>query len=117
MLEHKTRTRGRAHWHSLLAFLLTASVAGAMGALVGSTQAGASTVPTISVGSRPSGVAVDPATGTVYVANSSGNTVSVIDASTNTVTATISVGQGPSGVAVDPATGTVYVTNSTSTTV
>ena len=35
----------------------------------------------------------------------------MIDAATNTVTATIPVGADPFGVAVDPAAGTVYVTN------
>ena len=37
--------------------------------------------------------------------------VSVIDASTRTVTATVPVGKGPTGVAVDPGTHTVYVAN------
>ena len=66
---------------------------------------------TIPVGSEPYGVAVDPATHTVYVTNAGDGTVSVIDAATNTVTATIPVGAYPDGVAVDPAAGTVYVTN------
>ena len=57
-------------------------------------------------------MAVDPAAGTVYVTNAADDgTVSVIDAATNTVTATIPVGSGPYAVAVDPAAGTVYVTN------
>jgi YVTN family beta-propeller protein len=67
---------------------------------------------TIGVGTYPDGVAVDPATGTVYVANGGDGTVSVIDAATSTVTATIGVGSGPDGVAVDPATHTAYVANS-----
>ena len=46
----------------------------------------------------------------VYVANETGNTVSVIDAATNTVTATIAVGAEPNGVAVSPS-GSVYVAN------
>jgi YVTN family beta-propeller protein len=37
-------------------------------------------------------VAADPAAGTVYVANSDADTVSVIDVATNTVTHTIPVG-------------------------
>ena len=61
---------------------------------------------TIGVGAGPSAVAVDPATDTGYVTNSSFGTVSVIDGSTNTVTATIPVGGNPHGVAVDPATDT-----------
>ena len=40
---------------------------------------------------------VDPAAGTVYVANSGSGTVSVIDAATSAVTATIPVGSGPDG--------------------
>jgi YVTN family beta-propeller protein len=56
-------------------------------------------------------VAVDPGSHTVYVANLGDNTVSVIDGSTRTVTATAPVGQNPWGVAVDPTTHTAYVTN------
>jgi YVTN family beta-propeller protein len=50
------------------------------------------------VGAYPFGVAVDPAAGTVYVANAdfgSHSTVSVIDAATGNVTRTIPVGYGP----------------------
>ena len=76
-------------------------------------------VRTINVGAAPAGVAVDHATGTVYVANSSGSTVSVINGATcNATTAagcrqtapTVKVGRGPAGVAVDQATDTVFVT-------
>ena len=59
----------------------------------------------------PWGVAVDPGTHTVYVTNLDDDTVSVIDASTRTVTATVPVGKDPNGVAVDPGTHTVYVAN------
>jgi YVTN family beta-propeller protein len=72
---------------------------------------------TIGVGSSPEGVGVDPAAGTVYVANYDAGTMSVINAATNTVTATIPFGVDgfPFGVAVDPAAGTVYVTDSVDT--
>jgi YVTN family beta-propeller protein len=43
--------------------------------------------------------------------------VSVIDAATNTVTATISVGIAPTGVAVTPDGSKAYVANTNSTTV
>jgi YVTN family beta-propeller protein len=56
-------------------------------------------------------VAVDPGSHTVYVANLNDGTVSVIDASTRTVTATVPVGSTPNEVAVDPGTHTVYVNN------
>ena len=45
---------------------------------------------------------VDPAAGTVYVANSGSGTVSVIDEATSAVTATIPVGSGPDGVGGGP---------------
>jgi YVTN family beta-propeller protein len=67
---------------------------------------------TIPVGSGPAGVAVDPDTGTVYVANHLDGTVSVISEATDAVTNTISVGGDLGGVAVDHGTGTVYVTAS-----
>ena len=54
---------------------------------------------TIPVGSYPLGVAANPHTGTVYVANVGSDTVSVISGPTDTVTATIPVGGGPRGVA------------------
>ena len=55
--------------------------------------------------------AVDSGSHTVYVTNYQDDTVSVIDGSTRTVTATVPVGKGPEGVAVDPGTRTVYVAN------
>lgn len=64
---------------------------------------------TIVIGDQPYAVAVDPATRTVCVTNSSADSVSVIDAASNTVTATIAVGGFATGVAVDPATRTIYV--------
>jgi YVTN family beta-propeller protein len=49
-------------------------------------------------------------------ANPNSNSVSVIDAATNTVTATIAVGSSPIGVAVSPAGNKVYVANGGSNT-
>ena len=48
---------------------------------------------TVSVSKNPFGVAVDTGTRTAYVTNSGDNTVSVIDSSTHTVTATVPVGK------------------------
>src|SRR5262249_20227044 len=52
-----------------------------------------------------------------YFTNSGDNTVSVIDTTSNTVTATITVGNSPFGVAVTPDGSTVYVANSMDNTV
>jgi len=80
--------------------------------------------PTVSVGAFPQGIAVDPNTHTVYVADfGSGPTgsVSVFDARTCNATTTSSCetvqslpvpGGNALGVAVDAATNTVYVTTS-----
>jgi YVTN family beta-propeller protein len=65
---------------------------------------------TVAVGAVPGAMAVDPVTNTVYVANRSGHSISVIDGATNTVTATIPLATTgfPNAVAVDTATDTVY---------
>jgi len=68
------------------------------------------------VGSVPFGVAVTPDGSRVYVANLMGNTVSVINAATNAVTA-VPVGLNPTAAAVTPDGARVYVTNQTDNTV
>ena len=70
-------------------------------------------VDTIPVGSKPWGVAVNPNTNMIYVANSdcclTSPTISVIDGATNNVINTIPVFGRPSGVAVNPSTNMIYV--------
>jgi len=101
---------------------------------------------TVSAGSYPVGVAVNPSGTKVYVANyyledyentlsqsidaksaflkgttehveTDGGTVSVIDTATNTLIATVPVGSYPFGVAVNPTETKVYVANRGSSTV
>jgi YVTN family beta-propeller protein len=78
------------------------------------------TAPTVAVGGNPVGVAVDPATHTVYVANGTDNTVSVINAANcnaanisgcSQTPPTVAVGGGPLSLALDKRTRTLYVTN------
>ena len=75
---------------------------------------------TATVGSKPTGslctvlsadLALTPNGAYAYVTNSGGTTVSVIDTSTNAVTATVTVGSEPVGVAVTPNGAYAYVTN------
>ena len=68
-------------------------------------------IATIGVGHRPNGIAVNPATNRIYVANTGGNDVSVIDGATNLVIATVPAGSQPFDVAVNAVTNRVYVTN------
>jgi YVTN family beta-propeller protein len=63
----------------------------------------------ISVGNKPSGIAVNPAGTRVYVTNRGDGTVSVIDTSSNTVIRTITVGSQPVPVAASATT--LYVGN------
>lgn len=73
--------------------------------------------PTVTVGNLPSSIAVDQATGTVYVTNTGDNTVTVLNGATcNAVNfsgcrqqATVPVGLGPLGIFADDTNHTVYV--------
>jgi YVTN family beta-propeller protein len=71
-----------------------------------------SVIATISVGSRPFGIAFDSSNGNVYVGNYNDNNVSVISGQTNTVIGSpIPVGATPFSIAFDSANGNLYVTN------
>ena len=83
----------------------------------GTPAASACASVTVTVGNGPEGVAGDPETGMVYVADPFSNQVSVIYSFSNAVIATIPVGSQPWGIAVDSADNIIYVTNSGSNTV
>src|SRR4051794_23638641 len=88
-----TVTRGRLG--------LTLTVAVVTAATPGVAVAAPGVTTTIPVGNAPEGVAVNPKTDTVYVANEYDDTVSVISGRTNTVTATIPVGRQTHWIAVN----------------
>ena len=71
----------------------------------------------IQVDSYPVGIAVNPITNKIYVANEFSNTVSIIDESTDKIQATIKVGSFPYGIDVNPLNNRVYVANRGSNTV
>ncbi len=64
---------------------------------------------TVSVGSNPVALVVNPVTGLVYVACRGSNNVAVINGST--VTATVNTGTAPQSVAVNVTTNQIYVAN------
>ncbi|WP_188555355.1 Ig-like domain repeat protein [Edaphobacter dinghuensis] len=66
---------------------------------------------TIAVGNDPTALAVDPASGRLYVANTADATVTVIDGSSSSVLFTIKVGRSPVAIAVNSVTGKAYVAN------
>jgi YVTN family beta-propeller protein len=70
---------------------------------------------TITAGSVPSAMAINPVTNTIYVANA-GGTVTVIDGATNS-TITVPAGSGPDSIAVNPITNKIYVANNIAGTV
>ena len=81
---------------------------------------------TVTVGSIPIGVVVDPVTQSVFVVNEEDSTVSVIDGAKCNAVRTAGCSQRPPDVAtefnpgyldVDPATGTLYVSNQDENTV
>jgi YVTN family beta-propeller protein len=65
----------------------------------------------IKVDSYPVGVAVNPTTNKIYVANEFSNTVSIVDGSTDKIEATVQVGSFPYSIDVNPLNNRVYVTN------
>jgi YVTN family beta-propeller protein len=71
----------------------------------------------LQVGDGPTGIAADPSTGLVYVANSKDNTISVYNSKNGSVGKPVEVGEGPTGIAADPSTGFVYVANSKDNTI
>ena len=100
---------------SLLALMTTLLVAGTL-SVISATPADAAILPdtvidTIGGFNGAWGTAVNPVTDTLYVANIGSNSVSVIDASTDSVTTIIPVYSSPYAVAVDPVTNMVYVPN------
>ncbi len=94
---------------SPIAALLSVAVGGGTATAAPAAGYTASFIPT---GQSPFAVAVDAATDTAYFANSYGDEITVVDTSTNAVTATIGLaGQlgYPGGIAVDQVTDTIYV--------
>jgi YVTN family beta-propeller protein len=85
----------------------------AQGSRIPAAHAADAVVAIIPVGNGPSGVAVNPTTNRIYVANignySTNGTLSVIDGRTDTVIATIPVGRASWGVGVNVTTNRVYV--------
>ncbi|GBD39586.1 PE-PGRS family protein PE_PGRS18 [bacterium HR37] len=67
---------------------------------------------TLTVGEKPSGIAVTPDGEKVYVTNFLSNTVSVIDASTMMEKGALPVGPGPTFIAISPDGLKAYVANS-----
>ncbi len=69
-------------------------------------------VPSIGVGSGPTGIAYDAMNGYLYAANSGSGNVTVIDGASNSVVVpSIGVGSGPTGIAYDATNGYLYVAN------
>ena len=64
---------------------------------------------TITLGPTPESLAIDTATGNVYVAETGSDNVTVVNTSTDQVVGNVTVGWQPYGMAVDPVTGDLYV--------
>lgn len=62
-------------------------------------------------GTRGRGLAFNPGTGRVFVANPEDGTVSVVDGGSARFLTTLAVGRWPNRIAVNPSTNRIYVTN------
>jgi YVTN family beta-propeller protein len=81
-----------------------------MAAVAAGTAYPQASIATLPSGQGPYAAAVNPVTNRIYIANYTGNSVTVIDGSNHT-TATVSAGIAPASVAVNPATNKIYVAN------
>ena len=72
---------------------------------------------TINVNNHPDGIAINPVTNMIYVANNVDNNVSVINGATNTPIDTITVGKTPTATALNSVTDRTYVANFNNSTV
>jgi YVTN family beta-propeller protein len=115
-IDQANRTLYVANWAgNTLSMIATASCNAAV------TAGCAQTPPVVRVGRGPDGIAVNPATHTVYIANVTDNTVTVLDAATCNATVSsgcstphprlLRTGKSPRWVTVDQTTNTVYVPN------
>jgi large repetitive protein len=77
--------------------------------LAAATPAAGYTVAYVPTGQDVYAAAVDAATDTVYFGDYAADVVTVLDGSTNAVSATIPVGGAARGIAVDPSSDTMYV--------
>jgi YVTN family beta-propeller protein len=74
-------------------------------------EEGSTKVRAIPTGAIPCAVALNPATGLVYVVNHGEDTVTTIDGANQRVVATIHVGKSPQGIVIDSKTNRIYVAN------
>lgn len=81
-------------------------------AIAGATHQVVATVRVGNGGGAPGrGLAFNPATGHLFVANAEDGTVSVVDGASDKLLTTLTVGKWPNRIAVNPSTNRVYVTN------
>jgi DNA-binding beta-propeller fold protein YncE len=119
-LHTRTAVRRAARGRAACALAIGAVVLAIPAAATGTAVATGAPHPQVKVGGFPSGIALDPATDTIYVGNGTTNTLSLIDGKTcnagdasgcgQHVTAA-TAGIDPIGVAVDRSTNSVYVAN------
>lgn len=110
-----------ARWLRAAAFVLAAAIGTV--ASVGLAPAAEAAAPdfrviaTVTVGHNPFGDAVAPNGGTVWVANSGSNTVSIVGTRSLRVETTVAVGQFPEDIALTRDGGQAFLSNSSSDTV
>jgi len=108
--------RGRHPRPDLRLLLSFLTVGGWVLLTIGPSSVRAQTVTNLAVGTDPTAIAANPVTNKIYVANYSGNSVTVIDGVTNATT-NVAVGIKPSAIAVNLVTNKIYTANSGSNTV
>src|SRR5713226_5548839 len=98
-------------WTRWLASALLPATVVAVLLLAAVSVYGQTVTTTVTVGSGPDAVAVNPVTKKIYVANYGSSNVTVIDAANNNATTQVTVGTNPGAVAINSVTNKIYVAN------
>ena len=100
----------------LLRYFTVLTALAVVGLHAQTTTTGATFGTIVSLGATPSDLVLDESRGQIYLVNTAGNRIDILNEATNTVTGNIPVGTGPLSAAMSMDNNFLYVTNGTAVT-